>query len=129
MPFALYDVVANDGHNPVKAWALGLGKDELGKLNQKLDMLAKHGSELPPQLLSGTDDAHIDKIRINGQRALRLLLCRGPLNMSGVEFTLLHGCIEKDRKLPPGSVETAADRRTAIINGQLQRVKHERFKR
>jgi hypothetical protein len=92
-------------------------------------MLAQHGAELPAGLLAGTDDRHIDKLRIEIKRALRVFLCRGPLDMSGSEFTLLHACIEKDTKLPAGSIETAAERRTGIINGNLQRVKHERFKR
>jgi len=125
---AIYEVVI-DGHCQVRAWALKLQKAELGKLNAKLDLLAQHGAELPPGLLAGTDDRHIDKIRIKGQRALRVFLCRGPINIDGSEFTLLHTCVEKDSKIPPNTVETAADRRAAIIHGNLKRVKHERYKR
>lgn len=119
----------DDGHRPVKAWALGLQKVELGKLNQKLDMLGRNGADLPPGLLAGTNDRNVDKIRINGHVALRVLLCRGPIKVDGSEFTLLHACFERDGQLPANSVETAAQRRTDILNGNLKRAIYERYKR
>jgi hypothetical protein len=105
--------------------SLGLGKTELGKLNAKLDMLVTSGGELPPGLLSDSSSRTIKKIRINGTRALRLFLCRGPTNVQ-TEFTLLHGCIEKDRAVPKGSIEIAEDRRTGIVENRFTRVIHER---
>ena len=125
MTFAIYDYVMHDGHNPFKEWARGLGKPELAKLNQKLDMLERCGGDLPPGLFSDTSFPSIKKIRINGKVALRPLLCRGPVDVHA-EFTLLHACIEKDRKLPKGSLEIAESRRNEIIGDNLRRTKHER---
>jgi phage-related protein len=125
MSVTIYDYLMHDGHNPFKEWTRSLGKPELAKLNQKLDMLERCGGDLPPGLLSDTNLPNIKKIRINGKVALRPLLCRGPINVH-TEFTLLHGCIEKDRKLPKGSLDLAETRRNDIINDRHRRTKHER---
>lgn len=126
MPFRVYDIVMHDGANPFMEWARRRQKPERAKLDQKLDMLEMYGADLSVGLLSDTSHPHIKKIRINGRVALRPLLCRGPTDMQG-EFTLLVGCVERDRKLPPNAIQTAVERRQQLIDGQLGRIKHERI--
>jgi len=104
-----------------------LQKDELAKLNQKLDMLRRE-PELPPQLLAGPlEGKPIHKLRINGRVALRPMLCKGPINNDS-EFTLLMGATEKDRVLiPEDAIDQAADRRREVIaNPNGRRTPHER---
>lgn len=124
----LYDYINHDGHNPFKEWSESLEKTMLARLNQKIDMLELYGANLPPRLLSESNLPHIKKIRINGKVALRPLLCRGPIDMLGEEFTFLAGAIEKDRKLLPSRIlETADNRRQQIISDPGRRTKHERI--
>ena len=123
----LFDYVDAHGRNPFKEWSCNLEKRELAKLNRKLDLLQRHGNELPPGLLSNTSLAHILKIRINGEVAIRPLLCRGPINMAtDVEFTLLMGVYEKDRKLPPSALDAAELIRQEIGKNPQRRKEHER---
>lgn len=124
----LYDYINHDGYNPFKEWSQSLEKTMLAKLNQKIDMLELHGANLPPGLFSDSNLRHIKKFRINGKIAIRPLLCRGPIDMRGEEFTLLAGATEKDRKLLPGGIlETADNRRQQIISDPRRRTKHERI--
>ena len=125
--FTLYDYVDGIGRNSFKEWTKTLQKDELAKLNQKLDMLRRE-PELPPQLLAGPlEGKPIYKLRINGRVALRPMLCKGPINNDS-EFTLLMGATEKDRVLIPGdAIDQAADRRAEVIaNPGRRRTPHER---
>jgi hypothetical protein len=125
--FALYDYVDGTGRNSFKEWTKTLQKDELAKLNQKLDMLRRE-PELPPQLLAGPlEGKPIYKLRINGRVALRPMLCKGPINNDS-EFTLLMGATEKDRVLNPvDAVDQAANRRAEVIaNPGRRRIPHER---
>lgn len=124
----VYSYVSADGRNPFREWALGLGKVERAKLNSKIDLLTVCGADLPPNLLSDSGHPNIKKLRINGAVALRPLLCRGPTEMNGSEFTLLAGAIEKDRKLPTDVLELAARRRTEIIENNDRRILHERIR-
>jgi hypothetical protein len=128
--FKLFDYVDNRGVNDFKEWSKGLEKKDLAKLNSKLDSLQKEPS-LPPQLLAGPlGGLPIYKLRINGNVALRPMLCKGPVNM-GEEFTLLFGAEEKDRKLiPADAVKRADDRRQEVVQNPTQRrCPHERVSR
>ena len=125
--FNLYDYVDGRGVNEFKEWTKTLQKNDLARLNQKLDML-KREPDLPPQLLAGPLDGRpIYKLRINGRVALRPMLCRGPINNES-EFTLLLGAVEQDRELVPlDAVDRAASRRREVItNPKKRRTKHER---
>jgi len=125
--FTLYDYVDAFGRNSFKEWTKTLQKDELAKLNQKLDMLRRE-PELPPQLLAGPlEGKPIYKLRINGRVALRPMLCKGPISNNS-EFTLLMGAAERDRVLiPEDAIDQAADRRTEVIaNPKRRRTPHER---
>jgi len=116
MTWQIYDYVNSRGNNEIKDWMLRLQKPARARLNVKLDMLEKNGSNLSTGLLSDTKEPHIKKIRLNGRVAPRLMLCKGPIE-NNKEFTLLFGAIEKDRKLEPRDAENRAEaRRQEIIS-------------
>ena len=93
-----------------------------GALKQKMDMLYQNGMDLPPGLLAGPIaskrnrkmQSHIYKLIVHGQRMLRPMLCRGPIDMSG-EFTFLLGAIEKGNVLD-ADAEDAEQRRAEVIS-------------
>lgn len=130
MTWKLYDYFDN-GANLIKAWTLGLGLDkrQLAKLNAKLDMLQQYGPNLPPGLLSDTKSGKIKKLRINGDRALRPMLCKGP-KYNNTEFTLLLGAEEKDRKLIPKDAVEQAEKLYIKVKAspETTRCIHERIK-
>ena len=89
---------------------------------RKLDALRENGPDLSNDLLSDTPSRHIKKIRLNGRVAPRLLLCRGPVNMTAREFTLLFGCTERDRRfVPPNAIERAEEHRTFVVANPTKR--------
>ncbi len=88
---------------------------ERARMFRKLDALRVNGPELSTDLLSDTPSPHIKKIRVNGRVAPRLLLCRGPVNMTEREFTLLFGCTERDRAfVPANAIATAEEHRRFV---------------
>lgn len=92
-------------------------------LNQKLRMLEKSGPDLPPQLLAGPIKhyAHIYKMKINGQVALRPLLCRGPIR-NDEEFTMLKGATEVGWKWNPSNAPViATERRQEVMDNPSHR--------
>jgi len=111
-----------------------IGRREIGQLNQKIDMLEKNGPNLSPGLLAGPVNSkrrpkmvsHILKLRINGDRALRPMLCKGPIDMER-EFTMLIGAIEINRNLDTDTEEADAVRSAILIDENL-RMPHERYK-
>ncbi|HEX9828484.1 MAG TPA: hypothetical protein VGA80_17945 [Flavobacteriaceae bacterium] len=120
----IYNYVDHRGNNAIKIWMQSLEKNDRARLDQKIDMLSTNGPDLPPGLLSDTKLRHIKKIRLNGKVAIRLMLCKGPIN-NNIEFTLLYGAREQDRQLIPwDAVERAEIRRQEIINNQLRRCDH-----
>jgi|SRR3989304_7091169 len=126
MSYKLYDYVDNRGNNTIKDWILNLQKPERGRLDLKLALLEKHGLNLGTGLLTESKLSHIKEIKINGRVALRLMVCKGPIE-NDKEFTLLFGAIEKDRKLIPNdAVQRAEIRRQEIIaNPSSRRCLHE----
>ena len=129
MALALYDYIDHRDANVIKEWAkkLGLDKRMRATLNQKLDMLALVGSELPTKLLSDTPRRNIKKIRINGTLALRPMLCKGPIANES-EYTMLVGAIEKDRVfVPRDALQIADERRVEVATDPTRRCSHERF--
>lgn len=131
MSWKLYDYVNNRGVNEFKKWAEGLEKEQLAKLNSKLDDLKQNGTSLSHILLSDTGTPNILKLRFKGKVAMRPLLCKGPTrnadNQYNNEFTLLCGAIEKDRKLiPPNALDEARIRREEVIKDpENRRCEHE----
>jgi hypothetical protein len=101
-----------------------------GQLLQKMDMLAMHGTDLPPGLLAGPiaskkqpkklKPSHIYKLIVHGQRMLRPMLCRGPVDMDN-EFTFLIGAIEKDGVLDVDAIDAEARRQEVIADPENRR--------
>lgn len=121
MNWKLCDYVDNRGRNDIETWTEGLQKDQRSKLNLRLDMLQKNGSSLSTGVFSDTHERHIKKIKIGGNVAIRLMLCRGPIDNDN-EFTLLLGAVEKDRRLiPPDAEARAESRRQEVINDHKNR--------
>jgi hypothetical protein len=112
-------------------WAdsLPMQKRDRGRLDSKIDMLVRAGDKLPPGLLQNTRCKHIMELTINGQVALRPMLCRGPGPFSmQSEFTFLCGAVERDVKyVPSDAPERAEERRLDLLAHADKRCKHERF--
>jgi hypothetical protein len=127
MAFHLFDYKSVQGRNDFKEWTAALQKKELGKLNVRLDMLARLGDDLMPNILTGTTQAGLMKLRVPGRVQLRPLLCRGPIN-TAQEYTLLMGATEVGMSFePPNAVRVASQRRTAVTSDpDNRRCKHER---
>jgi hypothetical protein len=106
-----------------------------GQLLQKMDMLAMLGMDLPPKLLAGPikskkkrgEQSHIYKLIVHGQRMLRPMLCRGPVDMDG-EFTMLIGAIEKDGILDVDATEAEVRRQRIIADPKNTRRLNGRYK-
>jgi hypothetical protein len=126
----LYDFVDTHGVNVIKEFTLGLQKRERARLRNRLGILERTGPDVGTGLLDGTHQKHIDKLKVTGQVTIRLMLCRGPINMDG-EFTLLFGAFERDRRLVPANAEDRAEiNRTEVIkNPSQRRCTHERIDR
>ena len=118
----IYDYIDDRNKSVIEGWMHELQKPDRARLMAKLDLLHANGPDLPTGLLSDTDSKHIKKIRVNGRVALRPLLCRGPVNMQGREYTLLCGAIERDRKfIPSNAIAIAEERRELVIKEPLKR--------
>jgi len=127
MKYALFDYLTDKGINDFKTWTEKLQKTQRAKLNVRLDMLEQKGPELFPQILTGTNTAGIQKLRVPGKIQLRPMLCKGPINVK-TEFTLLIGAIEKQGKLQPKKADQIADdRKKDVSKDNTRRIKHERI--
>lgn len=107
MPFLIYDYLDEHGKNAIQPWIDSLQVKERGKLNQMLDKLQMHGVALRPQMLAGTNEPGISKLRIHGKVQLRPLLCSGPVHVDA-EYTILSGAKEVGGMLVPKGIEKVA---------------------
>ena len=82
------------------------------KFEAKLLLVVAGGPDLALAAIGGTDDRHIDKIRVKGRVAIRVLYCRGP---ESAEITLLAASKENSGQLAPNTLDRAVERRTALI--------------
>jgi hypothetical protein len=121
----IFDYHDHRGRNVIADWLNNdLEVPERARMIRKLDALRDNGPDLSSDLLSDTPSPHIKKIRVNGRVAPRLLLCRGPVNITAQEFTLLFGCTERDRAfVPPNSIATAVENRGYVIADPVHRRK------
>ena len=129
MVWKLYDYRDHRGLNPIRQWCERLQKQDLARMNQRIDLLREKGKDFCPGLAGPLHGSpHLYKIKINGSVAARLLLCKGPISMEA-EFTFLLGAFETDDELSKGILETAESYRQAIIlNPGQWRGSHERAK-
>ena len=123
MTWILYDYTNSKNENEIRVWTESLQKRQIIQLNQKLDMLRQHGTGLLTGLLTNTDSPPILELAINGNVALRPLLCEGPTkDRTGryvKEFTLLFGAIEKDGKYIPKTSLKIAQKRLQEVKGAI----------
>ena len=126
----LYDYVDTRGINQIAKWTKKLPLRDRAKLNNKLQLLEQAGPDLLPGLLAGPNiqgQRHIYKLKIGSSgsgRALRPLLCRGPIDKEE-ELTLLIGAEERDGKLPKHVAKAAEDRRQEILAKPERRRPHD----
>lgn len=127
MPFLIYDYVNHYGQNEFKDWASRLEKPQRGKLNERIDKLALYGDALYPEMLTGTNVAGIQKLRVRGKVQLRPLLCKGPINVEH-EYTMLMGAKEVgDKWVPKGAPSIAEKIKAEVIKDSInRRTEHEK---
>lgn len=125
----VWHYVNEKGVDVISKWASDVPKRQLIKLQQKIDALIKHGSELSPQLLSDSKQPGIKKIKVQGNLKLRPLLCKIPTNEGEVEeWILLVGAYEIDWGIvPDGAYIEAAIRKQEVLDGNGRKIKHKRF--
>jgi len=141
MAARIYDYVGAADDNLIKVWVLSLPKKYRAKVNAKVNLLAQYGDEtLPGFVTPAVGSGTIKEIVIGGDRALRLLLCRGPMDIgrngatgkngktspwAAPEYTLLFGAEERDsRYVPHNAVRQAEARRQVILKDPKRRVPH-----
>ena len=111
--------------NLIRAWSVRLAKKEQAKLNQRVDSLELHGTDLIPGIVAPTGVASVFKLKIHGKVQLRPMLCEGP---GALTFTFLIGAKEvQDAYDPPGAPETAGEyRKDLFANPETRQIRHER---
>ena len=135
MTWDIHDAIGKHRKSHISLWITKekITKRDIGQLNQKIDMLELNGPELPPKLLAGPVKSkrnrklvsHIYKLIIHGDRMLRPMLCKGPIDPDH-EFTMLVGAIEVGGVLDADS-EEAETIRLAITANQDLRKPHARY--
>lgn len=127
MTWTIYDYRDARGINVIREWLEGLQKPDRIRMVKRIDLLQMNGNELCPGLAGPLNESkHLYKIKVNGNVAARLLLCKGPIEME-TEYTLLYGAFERDDKLPEGAIERAEQNRTEVISDPRgRRCQHER---
>ena len=136
MTWDIFDAINKNRQSNIVAWIAKekISKPLVARLNQKIDMLITAGPDLSPQLLAGPIKSkrnkrlvsHVYKLKIKGDRMLRPMLCRGPIDTSR-EFTLLLGAIEVGDVLDTDA-EEAENIRLAIVANPNARKPHERYR-
>lgn len=135
MAWVIFDAITESGLSNLVVWIAKekITKRDLGQLNQKIDMLEQHGPDLPPKLLAGPIKSkrnkklvsHVYKLIIHGDRMLRPMLCKGPIDPPA-EFTMLLGAIEVGGVLDTDSADAEAVRQKIIADKNLRK-EHERY--
>ena len=123
MSWIVYDFTDGNGASVIGEWirAEGLGKADVGAFKQKVFLLRQHGPDLPSGILAGPIYRNIHKFRVNTvERALRPMVCRGPINNDG-EFTFLLGAVEVNSKLQPGDAPQQADTNRTVLMEHTER--------
>jgi len=121
----IYEYLHPERGNLMQAWADRLQRKERAKLDNRLDSLSKHGTDLIPGIVAPTGVPSILKLKIQGQVKLRPMLCEGP---GAGCFTFLLGAIEIQWDYEPANApQTAADYRQDLLAHPERRKINERF--
>jgi hypothetical protein len=128
----LWDLLSASGRNEIQEWLAGLSKGDQARVEQKLGLLMRVEFALliHTNCLAGPIEksSSIYKLRVRGDKNIRLLLCRGPAaDAMETEYTLLLGATEPNRTLiPRGATETALRYRAEVLKDlQNRRCPHE----
>lgn len=118
----MYDFTDGDGRSVIAVWRSVLTARSKAQFDQKINMLATAGMDLPPKLLAGpiNKTRHIYKLKIHADVMLRPMLCKGPFAMND-EFTLLVGAKEVQNKLIPDP-SVAVENREILLKYPERRV-------
>lgn len=116
------------GVDVIAEWLSALQKRERIKLQLKIDMLSRYGSELPPLLLSETGEPHIKKLKVHGKIQLRPLLCKITEDDDvNEEFVFLLGAFEVQSKyVPANALEIAVSHRENLLKDGTRKTIHVR---
>jgi len=132
----LWDFCSGRQENLIQRWARDerLTSAERALLNQRLDRLAQLDFEqaIHSNLLNGPiyKERHIYKLKVNGDKILRPMLCRGPLEGEKERaYTLLIGaCEDQGKFIPDKAPQRAEERRQDVLRDpKNKRLNHERF--
>ncbi|SPF50345.1 conserved hypothetical protein [Candidatus Sulfopaludibacter sp. SbA4] len=136
MSWRIFEYLERGDQSTIGVWLVekDITERDRGQLVQKMDLLAMHGPNLPPGLLAGPIkskrnrkmQSHIYKLIIHGDKMLRPMLCKGPIEMES-EYTMLIGAIEVNFKLDVDA-EDAEIRRAEIIENPNRRRINGRYK-
>jgi len=117
------DYLTERGENVIRQWLDSLPKQARVKIDYRV-LLLQGIDRWPEQYVSalrGCDDIYELRIVANGVQ-YRPLGCYGPARG---EFTLLLGAIEKGKKLPRSTCETASQRRVIVLANRGRSRGHE----
>lgn len=125
MMWKFFEWVDRRGQGAFSAWRLSLPRRERATLDEKMRAIQQFGIEVCCLKGPLRGHRHLYKIRVQGPRALRPLLCRGPLEPDE-EFTLLAPMVEVgDVDTPAGAKNEADRRREEIIHDPSRRMRYE----
>ena len=113
---SIYDYLAANRVNPIEEFMrTSIEARERARLLAKIQALRSSGYEiLGGNMLTDTREKHVKEIRVNGNVAVRMLLCRGPVD-GNKEATLLFGALERDNLyVPRKAPERAEERRQQV---------------
>ena len=120
---AIYDYLDANGVNPIEEFMrASIEVKESAKLLAKIQALRSSGySILGGNMLTDTRERHIKEIRVNGNVAVRMLMCRGPVD-GNKEATLLFGAFERDNLyVPRNAPERAEEHRQQVAADPYRR--------
>lgn len=128
----IWHFLNEQGEDVIQEWVQRhVQRREMGRLQNKVDMLARSGSGLVPHLLADTGEPHIKKLKVKGSVQLRPLLCRITDNDADEEeFVLLMGAKEVGFQYEPAdALKEAAQRREVVLNDESRKTAHVRFRK